>query len=152
MTSPLQAPDTARLRLSIVGVIVISLFAALFARLWFLQVMDSEELATKVVHNATRTILEPAPRGIIRDRNGKPLVENRESFVVTLSRVAATESPELLDRLAALFSTTVGELRVKIGDPRYSPYKPVPLFEDVPIEKIVYIKEHTEDFPPHQVG
>ena len=70
MASPLQGPDTSRLRLTIIGVIVISLFGALFARLWFLQVMDSEELATKVVHNATRTVFEPAPRG--RIPNGTP--------------------------------------------------------------------------------
>src|SRR3954471_3372861 len=152
MTSPLQAPDTSRLRLSIIGVIVISLFGALFARLWFLQVMDSDELATKVVHNATRTVFEPAPRGRILDRNGKVLVENKETFVVTLSRAASETDPAVLDKLAALFGKTVGELRLRISDPRYSPYKPVPLFEDVPIDKIVYIKEHTEDFPPDQVG
>src|SRR4051794_24610113 len=152
MTSPLQAPDTSRLRLSIIGVIVISLFGALFARLWFLQVMDSDELATKVVHNATRTVFEPAPRGRILDRNGKVLVENKETFVVTLSRVASEKDPAVLDKLAALFGKTVGELRLRITDPRYSPYKPVPLFEDVPIDRIVYIKEHTEDFPPDEVG
>src|SRR4051812_34260388 len=152
MTSPLQAPETARLRLSIVGVVVVSLFAALFARLWYLQVMDSEELSTKVIHNATRTIFEPAPRGRILDRNGKVLVENRETFVVTLSRVAGEKDPAVLARLAALFGKTMGELRIKISDPRYSPYKPVPLFEDVPIDKIAYIKEHAEDFPPEEVS
>src|SRR5205807_3415018 len=75
-----------------------------------------------------------------------------ESFVVTLSRVAAEKDPAVLDKLAALFGKTVGELRLRVADPRYSPYKPVPLFEDVPIDKIVYIKEHTEDFPPDEVG
>jgi len=35
--------DTPRLRLSILGVVVFSLFAALFARLWYLQVMVSDQ-------------------------------------------------------------------------------------------------------------
>src|SRR5689334_9511260 len=117
MTAPIQGPETARLRLSIVGVIVLSLFAALFARLWYLQVMDSETLATKVVRNATRTVFEPAPRGRILDRNGKVIVDNRYTFVVTLSRVAAEKDPTVLDRMATLFGTTVGELRLKISDP-----------------------------------
>jgi penicillin-binding protein 2 len=152
MTNPMQGPEHARLRLSIVGVIVISLFAALFARLWYLQVMDAQTLATKVVHNATRTIYEPAPRGRILDRNGTVLVDNHYSFVITLSRVAAQKDPAVLDRLAALFGKTVDELKKKIDDPRYSPYRPVPLFEDVPMDKLVYVKEHTEDFPPDLVG
>ena len=153
MTSPLQAPDTSRLRLSIIGVIVISLFGALFARLWFLQVMDGEELATKVVHNATRTVFEPAPRGRILDRNGKVLVENRESFVVTAragwrprrTRPSSTSwPPSSAGRWASCDRAS--------PTPATARYKPVPLFEDVPIDRIVYIKEHTEDFPPDQVG
>src|SRR5689334_15550639 len=99
MTAPLSGgPSTARLRLSIVGVVTLSLFAALAARLWYLQVMNSEQLATKVVHNATRTIYEPAPRGRILDRNGKVLVDNKYSFVVTLTRVAADKDPAVVDR------------------------------------------------------
>ena len=152
MTAPSQAPETARLRLSIVGVIVISLFAAMFARLWYLQVMDAKQLASKVVHNATRTVLEPAPRGRILDRNATVLVANRYSFVVTLSRVAAEKDPPVMDRLAALFGKSVMEVRARVTDPRNSPYRPVPLFEDVPIDTVIYVKEHTEAFPPDEVG
>src|SRR5688500_1876269 len=124
MTAPAQAPETARLRLSIVGVIVICLFGAMFARLWYLQVMDAKELASKVVHHATRTVLEPAPRGRILDRNGKVLVQNRYSFVVTLSRVAAEKNPEIIDRLAALFNQPADQVRKRVSDPRFSPYRP----------------------------
>ena len=152
MTSPLHAPDTSRLRLSIVGVIVICLFAALFARLWYLQVMDSEALATKVVHNATRTIYEPAPRGRILDRNGNVLVDNRHSIVVTLDRQAA-EGTVPVDRPARrAVRPTVEELDKPIADLRYSPYRPVPLVDDVTIDKVAYIKEHSEDFPSDEVG
>jgi len=55
--------DTARLRLSLVGVVVVSLFAAMFARLWYLQVMDAEELQTLATRNQARVVYEPAPRG-----------------------------------------------------------------------------------------
>src|SRR3954465_5347192 len=130
MASPLQAPETSRLRLSIIGVIVISLFGALFARLWFLQVMDSDELATKVIHNATRTVYEPAPRGRILDRNGKVLVDNTYSLVVTLTRVAAQKDPDLAHRLAVLLGKPVDDLYKRIDDPRYSPYRDVPLVDN----------------------
>ena len=46
--------DTPRLRLSIVGIVCISLFASLTARLWYLQVLNREEFAT------TRATLDQA--------------------------------------------------------------------------------------------
>ncbi|MDQ1396326.1 MAG: penicillin-binding protein 2, partial [Acidimicrobiaceae bacterium] len=151
MTAPQHGPEGARVRLAILGVVAVSLFAAMFARLWFLQVMDSRVLAGRVVHNATRTVLEPAPRGLIRDRNGTPLVENHYPYVVTLSRQAAKADPAVIDRLAALFGMTSAEVRNKVDDPRYSPYRPVPIKDEVPLDQIVYIKEHSEDFPPEEV-
>ena len=42
MTRAVNARRRRRLRLSVLGIVVLSLFAALFARLWYLQVMDSE--------------------------------------------------------------------------------------------------------------
>jgi penicillin-binding protein 2 len=151
MTAPVQGPENSRVRLSIIGVVVFSLFAALFARVWYLQVMDSQTLATKVIHNATRTVYEPAPRGRILDRNGKVLVDNTYSLVVTLTRVAAQKDPDLVKRLAVLLDKPVDDLYKRIDDPRYSPYRDVPLVDNVPVDKVIYIKEHTEDFPPDAV-
>src|SRR3954468_3635514 len=119
-----SGPGGGRVRLGILGIVVVSLFAAMFARLWFLQVMDSQTLAGKVFHNATRVIYEPAPRGRILDRQGRVLVDNRYSFVVTLSRQAAAKDPPVMDRLATLFTTTRADLQKKVDDPRYSPYRP----------------------------
>lgn len=152
MTAAGRSPETARLRLAIVGVVVMSLFAAMFARLWYLQVMDANVLADKVVHNATRTLSVPAPRGRILDRQGRVLVDNRYTYVVTLSRVAATRDPPVLGRLAALFAVPVSDILAKLDNPRFSPYRSIPLFSEVPVDKLVYVKEHGEDFPPDEVG
>src|SRR5262245_44190853 len=73
-----------RLRLGILGIAIVSLFAALFARLWYLQVMATKEFKTAAVALQTRTILEEAPRGRILDRNGVVLVDNRISVIVTV--------------------------------------------------------------------
>src|SRR5207249_5539366 len=70
------APETSRLRLAVVGVIVLSLFAALFSRLWYLQVMDAPTLQVRADQNRIRIVHEEAPRGRILDRRGRPLVEN----------------------------------------------------------------------------
>ena len=139
--------DTSRLRLAVLGVVATSLFAALTARLWYLQVLDTDEFRVAAEANQVRLVYEPAPRGRILDREGRVLVDNRLSDVLTLSRVEAQETPEVLPRLAALLGIPVAEIIDRVADPKFSPYRPVPLALDVPEEKIVYIREHQEDFP-----
>ncbi|MEO7837406.1 MAG: penicillin-binding protein 2 [Acidimicrobiales bacterium] len=143
--------DSARLRLSIVGIIVISLFAAVFARLWYLQVLDSKSLQAEATRNQVRLVFEPAPRGRILDRQGRPLVENRISEAVTVTRADVIGNDEVLSRLAALLDISVVELERRIGDLRFGPYRPVPVAEGVTEDKIVYLREHAADFPGVQV-
>lgn len=140
--------ENSRLRLAVLGVIVVSLFAALFTRLWYLQVMDAEEFRVQAQQNQLRLVYEEAPRGRILDRKGRVLVENRVSAAVTVNRVELKEHrDEVVPRLAALLGITVEELDERIADPRFGPYKPVPVAEDVPEEKVVYLEEHAAEFP-----
>ncbi len=62
--------DGPRFRLAIVGVVAISLFAALLARLWYLQVLASPTLKVEAQHNSVAVVYTEAPRGRILDRNG----------------------------------------------------------------------------------
>lgn len=139
--------DNTRLRLSIVGIVVVSLFAALFARLWYLQVMDTGTFQALATKNRIRTVYEAAPRGRILDRQGRPLVVNRGYQAVTVTRLEVQDKPEVVTRLAALLGLSLPEMTRRIGDRRYSPYKPVPVAEDVPEDVVVYLREHSSDFP-----
>jgi penicillin-binding protein 2 len=146
MNTP-ASPDTARLRLSIVAVVVVCLFASLFARLWYLQVINATAAQAAAQSNGVRLVYEDAPRGRILDRKGRVLVDNRVSEVVTISRDTAAREPDVMSRLAALLGVSYDELRHRVNDPRYSPYRPVPLAQDVDKTKIVYVHEHQEEFP-----
>lgn len=139
--------ETSHLRLSIVGVVVVSLFAAMFARLWYLQVMAAEAFQAEATRNQVRLVFEPAPRGRILDRQGRVLVQNKVSQAITVKRVEVQGQPEVLTRLAALLRISVPELKARIADPRFSPYKPVPVAEGVSEELVIYVREHAEDFP-----
>ena len=142
-----MSTDSARLRLSVVGVIVVSLFSALFARLWYLQVMDTDTFQALATQNQKRVIYEPAPRGRILDRQGRPMVDNRGYQAITVKRIDVKDKPEVVTRLAALLALPREELEKRIADLRYSPYKPVPVAENVPEDLIVYLREHSADFP-----
>lgn len=148
MTLPGRSGDnTGPLRLAILGIVVVSLFAALFSRLWYLQVMDADTFEVEAKNNQVRIVYEPAPRGRILDREGRILVDNRGARVVTLSRKAASDVPEVVPRLAALLNVPEKDVRDRIDDVRYSPFTPVPIADDVTEEIVVYIREHAADFP-----
>jgi len=146
--------DTSRLRLGILGVVVLSLFATLLARLWYLQVLVAPEMKVEARENSVRLVYTEAPRGRIVDRNGQILVDNRIVPTVVVQRDIEKKHPETLPRLAAYLSAgnpagpvTLGDLQRRIIDPRFSQYKPVPVAEDIPKEKVVFLREHQADFP-----
>ena len=63
-------------RLVVVQVMVLSLFATLFARLWYLQVISGTQAQAAAQNQGVRIVYTPAPRGRILDRNGMVLADN----------------------------------------------------------------------------
>jgi len=141
--------DTPRLRLGIVGIIALSLFAALLTRLWYLQVLSAPEFRLQAAANSIRTVDDPAPRGRILDRNGKVLVDNRASNVVAIDRSKLTkdEKPVVLKRLSTVLGVGVDVLSKRLDDQRVSPYTPVPVAADVTEDKMVRLLERSDEFP-----
>jgi penicillin-binding protein 2 len=72
------------MRVAVVGTIALALFAIVFFRLWFLQVLSSTHYAQAAATNQTRTIDIPAPRGEILASNGDVLVESQLGFDVEI--------------------------------------------------------------------
>ncbi len=126
---------------------VVVLFALLGLRLWTLQVLQAPAAAKSVSANQIRAVAVDPARGLILDRYGNPLVNNVVVEQITLSRVTAQQHPEVVGRLAALIGQTTAQIDATIADPRFSPYKPVPVLDDAPLSDILYIKEHQDDFP-----
>ena len=141
--------DTTRLRLGILGVVVLSLFSALLARLWYLQVLAAPTYQAEAQLNSVRFVYTEAPRGRILDRNGKVLVGNRVVPTVVVDKTELGEKPD--DVIAA--PGRPGQacprpmLKERIDDPRYSPFKPIPVADDVPKETLIHIREHQAEFP-----
>lgn len=110
---PGQAPannQVIAVRVAIIGGVLLLLFAIVFFRLWYLQVLTGNSLAAEASQNRQRTVAVTAPRGDILDRNGKTLVKNRRALVVELApaslpeseRTAASEYGQKLGKYLAL--------------------------------------------------
>ncbi len=73
--TPPMTPQLA-LRVAIIGGIALVLFAVIFFRLWFLQILTGGQYVKAAQVNSVRSIPVAAPRGEIVDRNGTPLVQS----------------------------------------------------------------------------
>ena len=72
-------------RVALLGALVVIGFAALFMRLWALQVLAGSHYAAQATANQVRTVRVQAPRGPILDSSGRILVTNKPVTSVELS-------------------------------------------------------------------
>jgi penicillin-binding protein 2 len=79
-----MSPQLAR-RVAIVGTLSLALFAILFFRLWFLQVLSTDHYALAANGNFIRPVEVAAPRGEILDRNGTILASSQRAYAVMIS-------------------------------------------------------------------
>ncbi len=154
--------DSRPLRLSIMGVIAIALLTTLVVRLWYLQVVASEQFVAQAVGNVIRTVPEPAPRGRIFDVWGRELVGNRTVNVVTMDafvlrdQIGRSQRERLALELARQLSrsgvlTKSLQLTEAMADPSYGPFDRIPLAVGVSDAIKVFLAERNEEFPGVEV-
>ncbi|HEX2240929.1 MAG TPA: penicillin-binding protein 2 [Actinomycetota bacterium] len=142
--------DRVTLRLAVLGVLIVAAFVGLFSRLWFLQVLASEQYEELARENRVRTVQSEPPRGQILDRNGTALVRNRLSLAVTIDRQVVQGralTSKVLRRLEKILEVPARLMRIRLNDATVSPYKPVVVATDITIEQANAIRERQNRFP-----
>jgi penicillin-binding protein 2 len=141
--------DNSRVRISLIGVVIVALFASLLARLWFLQVGPDQSAALPPAKQSTRTIQTESPRGRILDRTGTyVLAEDQVSWAVTVDRnLSKRTHDKVMGQLSELLGKPLKDLRASFDSVQQSPLKPAIVAYDVPLEKRLAISERQEDFP-----
>ncbi len=145
--SPEEEESRPNLRLRIVGVVVLLLFAVLVLRLWTLQVVEGKTYAANVTRNQVRVVSIAAPRGEIVDRNGTVLVSNLPQEEILLSRAEAAQNPSIIGMVAALIGQTPKQVSASISNDQYSPYEPVPVAVGVSTATVQFLQTHQSQYP-----
>lgn len=121
------------------------IFLVLTARLWYLQVVRGGYYEEQSRVNAIRIIPIPAPRGVIYDRKGQPLVSNRLAYSVSVwpRELGAGETADsVLRRLSRITGLPVDAMKKEIADSvAREPYAPVRLMRDVNPRIVIQIEE-----------
>jgi len=116
-------------------------FCLIGSRLVYLQILKGEELRKFSDGNRLKKERLFASRGIIYDRNGKVMVDNRASFDVVLLSQYYNFSHEINERLAKALGIEKLEMERKLGKVAKTPsYYPVLLKADVAKDVIAAVE------------
>ncbi|MDP3815943.1 penicillin-binding protein 2 [Pseudomonas sp.] len=130
-----------RQRAVVGAVAVVLLTVALIARLYYLQVVQYEHHTTLAENNRIHVQPIPPTRGLIFDRNGVIIADNRPSFSLTLTRERAGDWAQVLDVVVEVLGLgpderALFERRVRQGR---RPFEPVPVLFELTEEQIARI-------------
>ena len=138
-----SSETTFKSRLTGLEVAVGAVIAALFAKLWSMQLMSSGDYIQKAESNRTRTISVEAARGRILDRNGVPLVTNRASLTAVAESDVNDDSVEV-QLIANVLGMPPVAVRRKIADSSAGAQSKRIVCSDVSRRVYAYLAEHSD--------
>jgi penicillin-binding protein 2 len=151
---PTARPSRARFMAA--AIIAVILFGVLAGRLFQLQVLDGAVYAAQAA--AARTVEMPirAARGLIFDREGRPVAVNTPSWTLYArpADLPTTESARtaVLARAASLSALPLGPLQQRLAAYRGSPFELVPIGEDIGRDAALLIAEEGDQLPGISIG
>jgi penicillin-binding protein 2 len=147
----------------VVQILIVSLMAALFGRLFYLQVAAGPKYKEAALSIQSRDVVAPANRGLIVDGYGVPLAMNKAGLAITIDRIAIDKledkGADVMQRLAKLLNLQYkdvyrntrlcGELPTgqKAGCWQGSRYQPIPITKSADPDTALQIVERADDFP-----
>jgi penicillin-binding protein 2 len=131
--------------------IVILLCLTLVFRLWYLQILRGNEYREIDERNRLRVLNIVPPRGIIYDRNNRPLVKNIPSFDIAVVKEDIPKDPETLSSLGRLIGMKKDEIEKRLDSRPLKPFEPLTLKEDVSFQEVARVEAGKIAFPGLQV-
>jgi penicillin-binding protein 2 len=149
-----RPPITPQLamRVAVMGGIALLLFAIIFFRLWFLQVLSGDQYVAQANDNQVREQVIQAPRGDIVDRSGAQIVTNRQATVVQVDpgRLPPAGAPRraLYRRIGQVVGLSEQQVQARVvRQRRLLPYANAVIKTDVPDAVTAYVNERKPQFP-----
>ena len=136
-----------KVRLTVLQAGVIVTFVALAISFWFLQIVQHKQYEEIAENNHQRTLALRAPRGVLFDRTGRVLVENRHSFNISIVREHTNDLDRTIRLLSAVAGLDVAQMRQTVDRHRGEPiYRPIVVLEDASLAQVAAIMARRLDF------
>jgi penicillin-binding protein 2 len=140
-------PDPGKTRVLALMGIVLGAMLVIVGQLWYLQVLDGDRMQELSDKNRIRVRPIAAPRGILYDRNGLPLVDNRPAFTLSLIPREIDRSDAVLARLAELLRIPYAELADALGRVPPDSLMPVRVRRGLSLEDVAKVEEWKLELP-----
>ncbi len=157
----------SRINLIVFQTLVFSLMFALFGRLFYLQILESDKYQDAAISIQSRDVVTPAVRGAITDINGVPMVVDLPGLVVSINRIELDKQQDkgasVLLKVANLFgleysdiyqrTRLCGELprNNRAGCWNGTRYQPIPLVGSASQDLALKIMENADLYPGVEV-
>ena len=140
--------DSLLLPMTLLRSAVVLAFAALAVGFWLLQVAQHEKYRRLAENNHQRTIALTAPRGVVFDRDGRVLVENRDSLNISLVREQVEDIEASIELLAEVAGVPSSDLWSVVERHRRDPvYRPIVLIRDASLGQVAAVAAHALELP-----
>lgn len=133
-------------RILIFTVFVIVSFSFLILRLWYLQVIKSDELRLMAENNRVRIIPLRAYRGKVLDRNKNEIINSRPSFNLSLMPEDIKDIDAVLSILGSRINIDTERVKEEIKSSS-AQFLPLIIKRDIVRDEVAFIEEHSIDLP-----
>ena len=128
--------------------LVVSVFVVLLLRLWFLQIIRGEFYRNLSENNRIRLEDIAPTRGIIYDRNGRILVDNRPAFKLAIVPEDVSDFDEALSKVSRILGVERAQLEKKMRSaPKGVPFRPILLSRDMTRDQVAAVETHRFNIP-----
>jgi penicillin-binding protein 2 len=144
---PVEDRRKASTRLTGLQVSVGALFAILAVSFWVLQVVQHQQFNEMAENNHQRTLALRAPRGLIFDREGRVMVENRNSYSISIVREHTKNLPRTIKLLAQVLGLEEPAVKIIVDRHRREPtYRPIVIIQDASLAQVAAVIARRLDF------
>jgi len=139
---------TLATRLSILQYVLCVLFALLAVSFWVLQIVQHQKFEEMAENNRQRTLALRAPRGVVFDRNLHVLVENRQSFSISIDRERTSNMNQTIRRLVGTLGLDESGIRAIVDRHRREPsYRPITVVQDATQAQVAAVLARRLELP-----
>jgi penicillin-binding protein 2 len=133
----------------VLGLLLVTMcgFVALIGQLWYLQALEGGRLQEMSDRNRIRIRPVAAPRGILFDRNGLPLVDNRPAFTLSLIPREMEDRDTVLARLSVLLKIPFTELRAALDRVPPDSFQPIRVRRGLSLAEVTKVEERKVELP-----
>src|SRR6478736_1964648 len=135
-------------RLTVLQYLVALLFSVLAVSFWVIQIAQHEKYAELAENNNQRTLALRAPRGVVFDRDGTVLVENRHSYSISILREHTKDLNHTIQLLASLLGFEERGVREIVDRHRREPtYRPITIVQDATLQQVAAVTARRLELP-----